>query len=212
MSGSTQTLFLPGAGGSAAFWRPVAELARLQGVFLAWPGLGAEPAKPGVRGIDDLVEQVLGQMQGRPVDLVAQSMGGVVALKVALAAPGLVRRLVLAVTSGGVPVADLGGADWRPEYFAAFPQAASWIAEPVEDMSEKIRTLQVPTLLLWGGRDEISPVAVGERLRDLLPDARLCVMPEAGHDLAQTHAPWVAHEVAGFLGSMRNRGAECAAR
>ncbi len=205
MSGGAQTFFLPGAGGSAAFWRPVAELARLEGVFFSWPGLGAEPAEPGASGIDALVERVLRRMQGQRVDLVAQSMGGVVALKVALAAPGLVRRLVLAVTSGGVPVADLGGADWRPGYFAAFPQAASWIAEPVEDLSEKIRTLQVPTLLLWGGRDEISPVAVGERLRDLLPDARLRVMPEAGHDLALTHAAWVAQEVAGFLGPAGRR-------
>ena len=36
----TRTLFLPGAGASAEFWRPVAELTGLDAVMFAWPGLG----------------------------------------------------------------------------------------------------------------------------------------------------------------------------
>ncbi len=34
-----KTLFLPGAGGSARFWLPVAERLAVEGVFLSWPGL-----------------------------------------------------------------------------------------------------------------------------------------------------------------------------
>jgi hypothetical protein len=33
-----KTLFLPGAGASASFWKPVADLARLDGAFFHWPG------------------------------------------------------------------------------------------------------------------------------------------------------------------------------
>lgn len=183
----TKTLFLPGAVGSASFWRPVADRLGLTGEFLAWPGLGNEPAQPGIDGIDDLVSLVLDRMAG-PVDIVAQSMGGLVAMKVALAAPDRVRRLVLTATSGGVPVADLGGSDWRAEYFQAFPNAAPWIAEPADDLSAQIGAIRTPTLLLWGDSDPISPVAVGERLRLLLPDAGLEIIPGADHDLAQTHA------------------------
>ena len=185
------TLFLPGAGGSAAFWGPVATHMHLDGRFLAWPGLGDEPSRPDIEGIDDLVAMVLDALDA-PSNIVAQSMGGLVAVKVALAAPEKVRRLVLAVTSGGVPVADLGGSDWRADYYAAYPHAARWIGETREDLSARLGDIACPTLLLWGDRDPISPVAVGERLLALLPDARLQVIAGGDHDLAITHAQTVA--------------------
>jgi pimeloyl-ACP methyl ester carboxylesterase len=68
-----------------------------------------------VNGIDDLVAMVLDHMD-EPVNIVAQSMGGLVAVKAALVAPEKLSRLVLAVTSAGVPVADLGGSNWRSDY------------------------------------------------------------------------------------------------
>ncbi|QTL04968.1 alpha/beta fold hydrolase [Aquabacter sp. L1I39] len=191
-------VFLPGASGSASFWRPAAEAAGLEGVFLSWPGLGAEPPAPGIEGIDDLVALAAREITA-PVALVAQSMGGVVAIRLALAFPHLVKGLVLAVTSGGVPVVDLGGADWRPAYFGAFPDAAPWIADPVPDLSAQIPAITAPALLLWGDADAISPVAVGERLAALLPHARLRVLAGGDHDLAQTHASMVGQEIKAHL-------------
>lgn len=193
-----KTLFLPGASGSAAFWRPAAEAAGLEGVFLSWPGLGAEPPAPGIGGLDDLVALAAREIT-EPVVLIAQSMGGVVAIRLALAFPHLVKGLVLAVTSGGVPVADLGGSDWRPAYFAAFPNAARWIADPVPDLSAQIPAISAPALLLWGDADPISPVAVGARLAALLPQARLRVLAGGDHDLAQTHASMVGQEIKAHL-------------
>nr|WP_284732114.1 alpha/beta hydrolase [Sphingobium nicotianae] len=60
------------------------------------------------------------------------------------------------------------------------------------DLSEQIASIQVPTLLLWGDEDPISPVAVGERLRSLMPQSALQIIPGGHHDLAQTHASLVA--------------------
>jgi pimeloyl-ACP methyl ester carboxylesterase len=191
MDSNISTIFLPGAGGSAEFWKPVADRTELPGIFIGWPGLGNEPHDPNVAGIDDLVGLVLNQMD-KPVNIVAQSMGGVVAVKVALAAPKMVNRLVLAVTSGGLPVAELGGSNWRSNYRKSFPQAANWIAEPVADLSNQIRTIESPTLLLWGDNDPISPVAVGQRLETLFPYAKLNVLGGADHDLALTHTEFVA--------------------
>jgi pimeloyl-ACP methyl ester carboxylesterase len=186
-----KTLYLPGAAGSGDFWRPVAE--RLNGDFrlFSWPGLGDQPADPDINCIDDLVS-LAAQEVDQPVAIIAQSMGGFVALKLALQFPSLVRCLVLAVTSGGVPVQDLGGINWRPSYAAKYPKASKWIANPVEDLSSKLRDVRVPVLLLWGDADPISPVAVGERLLSLLPDASLKVVSDADHDLAVTHAELVA--------------------
>lgn len=189
-----KTLFLPGAGGSASFWKPLAARAQLDGVFFAWPGLGIEPPAPGIDSIDNLIGLVAAEIT-EPVNIVAQSMGGFIAVKLAIAHPGLVKCLVLAVTSGGVPVIDLGGSDWRSNYFNAFPRAATWIADPVADLSDQIPSINAPTLLLWGDADPISPVTVGERLLALLPNARLRVFSGADHDLAQTHVAEVAIEV-----------------
>jgi len=193
-SAMVKTLFLPGASGSAFFWKPVAAHAQLEGVFFSWPGLGNEPYEPRVNSIDDLIALVAHEIT-EPVSIVAQSMGGLIAMKLALEHPDLVKCLVLAVTSGGVPVADLGGSDWRSDYFAAFPQAAQWIADPVNDLSGQIPSIKAPTLLLWGDADLISPVSVGERLLALIPNARLSIFPGADHDLAQTHAEAVAFGV-----------------
>ena len=190
----TKTLYLPGAGGSAAFWKSVADRIGLDRVMLAWPGLGNEPADRAVTGIDDLVAMVLDHMP-EPVNIVAQSMGGLVAIKAVLAAPTKVKRLVLAVTSAGVKVDDLGGSDWRADYYAAYPRAAVWIGSSREDLSPHLAGIDAPTLLLWGDSDAISPVAVGERLQRLLPNARLQIIEGGDHDLAQTHADLVAEVI-----------------
>jgi len=182
-----KTLFLPGAAGRAAFWKPAGLRAGVDGIFIAWPGLGHEPAQADVTGIDDLVLMVLARMT-EPVNIVAQSMGGLVALKAALALPDRVARLVLCATSGGVPVSDLGGSDWRADYYAAFPQAGRWIGDAREDLSAVLPKIAAPTLLLWGDNDPISPVAVGQRLCALLPQATLHVITGADHDLALTHS------------------------
>jgi pimeloyl-ACP methyl ester carboxylesterase len=192
MNRMTKTLFLPGAGASASFWKPIADLAGLDGAFFAWPGLGNEPATPDVNGIDDLVAMVLDHMD-EPVNIVAQSMGGLVAVKAALVVPEKLSRLVLAVTSAGVPVADLGGSNWQSDYYRAYPHAAQWIGEASEDLSDQIMSIEAPTLLLWGDSDPISPVAVGERLLSLLPNTNLHVVRGGDHDLAQTHTPAVAN-------------------
>jgi pimeloyl-ACP methyl ester carboxylesterase len=196
----TDLLFLPGAGASAAFWRPAADRLDLdrRRRFFAWPGLGNEPADANVRGLDDLVAMVLAAID-EPADLIAQSMGGLVAVRVALVAPDKVRRLVLAAASGGVRLDDLGAADWRDEYFTAFPAAARWIGEIREDLSAQLPAIAAPRLLLWGDADPISPLAVGRRLQALLPDARLHVLRGAGHDLAQTHADEAATLIGAHL-------------
>ena len=196
-------LFLPGAGASASFWRPVGDLLPQSWPkhFFAWPGLGDEPADPSINGIDDLVGMVCDQLD-QPADIVAQSMGGLVALKAVLQRPEKVSRLVLTGTSGGVPVEALGGADWRTEYRREYPGAASWITELREDLSGALPTISAPTLLLWGDRDQISPVAVGERLRDLLPDATLRVIAGGQHDFPQTHSAEVAAPIQQHLAAM----------
>ena len=134
-----------------------------------------------------------------PVDLVAQSMGGVIAARLALERPDLVRRLVLIVTSGGVNMAGFGAADWRPDYRKSFPRAAEWITAARSAPELPVERIAAPTLLIWGDADAISPLAVGRHLEQRIPEARLHVVPGGDHDLAKTHAELVASLIARHL-------------
>lgn len=194
-------LFLPGASGTRTFWRPVADLlpAGYERVFFEWPGHGAVPPDPRVSSFDDLVALVLDRMD-RPVDLVAQSMGGAVAIRAALDRPALVRHLVLTATSGGIDLARFSTEDWRPPYRREHPQAAAAaLLEHRDDFSDRIRTITAPTLLLWGDSDPISPLAVGEHLASLLPRSKLIVVPGGSHMFAEEQAEVVAPYIASHL-------------
>jgi len=189
---SPTLLFLPGASGNTAVWQPVSGGLRHPGErrFISWPGFGGVPTEPGVNSMDDLVDRVVDAMTG-PVDMLAQSMGGTIAIRAALQKPEMVRHLVLSVTSGGLDLASLGAIDWRPWYREAFPTLPDWFMAERIDLTDRLRELTMPVLLLWGDADPISPVAVGERLAELFPRAELVVIKNGTHDLVAE----CAHEV-----------------
>lgn len=194
-------LFMPGASGNIQFWRPVAEAIKTPAVvqLLGWPGFGHTPLNPTVNSVEDLGALALAEID-RPTALVAQSMGGVVAVLMALARPELITHLVLTVTSGGLNLNDLGAADWRKEFSKENPHLPRWFLDDHTDLSDRMHELHMPVLLLWGGEDPISPVKVGERLKQLIPAAKLVVFPEADHDLGFTHADAVAQLIDVHLG------------
>ena len=186
-------LFLPGAGASPDFWKPVGALlpADWSKEYFGWPGLGDQPHDPAIKGIDDLVRMVAAKMDG-PVDLVAQSMGGGIAARLAIEQPRNVRRLVLTVTSAGIDMAGLGASDWRESYRKSFPRAMPWITESRAAALLPVEKITAPTLLLWGDADPISPVAVGRHLEQRISGARLHIVAGGDHDLAQSHAAEIA--------------------
>ena len=193
--------FLPGVGGSAEFWRPLGNLlpGNWDKVYFAWPGLGHNPPDPKVNSYQDLVALVEARLGNEPVDLLAQSMGGAIALTVALRNPGKVRRIVLAVTAGGMDVAALGAADWRIDYSIEFAHVADWVMSERPDVSARLAEVHQPCLLIWGDNDPISPLAVGQHFLAHLPDASLIVVPGGQHDLINARADEVAESIREFL-------------
>jgi pimeloyl-ACP methyl ester carboxylesterase len=193
-------VFLPGAAGDSEFWLPVAT--RLPEAWdttlLSWPGAGNQPHDPGVSGFGDLIDRVARRLHG-PTDLIAQSMGGAIALALALDHPQWVRRLVLVATSGGIDVGQFGASDWREDYRAEYPTAASWITEDRVDYTDSLPMVRAPALLLWGDEDPISPVEVGWRLAQLLPHSELRVLPGGTHSLAHDRPDEVARLIRGHL-------------
>lgn len=166
---------------------------------MTWPGFGGIPASPDITGIEGLTARVLAEIGTSSVDLIAQSMGGLIALSAALQRPTQIKHLVLTVTSGGLDLSQFGAADWRPQYRAQNPTAPTWFEDARVDLSARLPQVQIPTLLLWGDADAISPVGVGERLAELLPRAKLVVFAAGTHDLVLERADEVAPQIEAHL-------------
>src|SRR5512143_3833204 len=88
-------LFLPGAAGDANFCEPAGEHLPSHWTkhYLNWPGLGNQPDDPAIRSMEDLYEYAAKSLEA-PSVVVAQSIGGVIALMLALRQPDLITHLV----------------------------------------------------------------------------------------------------------------------
>lgn len=190
-------IYLPGASGTQSFWQPVAErLADLgPATRLGWPGFGDEAADASVEALGDLVGWTVARLPKGKVDLVAQSMGGVLAILIALEHPERIRRLVLCATSGGVDVMGLGAADWRPDYSAELPAVPNWFVVDTTDVTRRLPTLAVPTIVLYGDQDPLCTPEVAGFLAKQIPGAKLACIAGGDHMMARDRAAEVAKKI-----------------
>ncbi|MGH7643032.1 MAG: alpha/beta fold hydrolase [Candidatus Dormibacteria bacterium] len=72
----------------------------------------------------------------------------------------------------------MGSADYR----AAGPLRPVLVRAVHEDLTEVARRLEMPTLIIWGGRDPELPLdPYGKRLRQLIGSSELVEFPRSGH-------------------------------
>lgn len=76
-------------------------------------------------------------------------------------------------------VEDVDAALERPGTVAAALAAVR--GQRYAEIEAKYRTIDKPTLLLWGREDLVTPLKFGERLSRELPSSRLIVYPRCGH-------------------------------
>ena len=230
-SGPAAALLLPSFGGSTfSFRETVPALApRFRTLALDLPGFGYSDRSPradfSLAGYADRVARFMQQEDLPPALVIGHSMGGAVAMRLAIDYPELVERLVLIATLDpdafrrrarvlrlARPILPLLGvlapaqrsllrftlrrvvAD--PTYVG--PPVIAGYERPmrVRGSARALRAvvaahaaaappdparLRVPTLLLWGEVDRVVALRVGERLLERIPDARLEVVPDAGH-------------------------------
>jgi poly(3-hydroxyoctanoate) depolymerase len=78
-------------------------------------------------------------------------------------------------------------------YLGQLAAGAGWTSLPW------LHRLRAPTLVLTGGSDRIVPAINGRILAARLPDARLEIVPDAGHLLLMDHSDRCAAMIADFL-------------
>jgi pimeloyl-ACP methyl ester carboxylesterase len=79
-----------------------------------------------------------------------------------------------------------------------------------DNLEARLGRIAVPTLLVWGRDDRITPLEVGERFRELIPDARLVSLARCGHAPMLEHAERFAQVVDDWLEATRTRRAPAA--
>jgi pimeloyl-ACP methyl ester carboxylesterase len=69
------------------------------------------------------------------------------------------------------------------DYFAAGSLKNTYLQIIREDLRDAASKVTVPTLIIWGRDDTITPVGEGEMLRDCIKGSELYVIDHAGHDV-----------------------------
>jgi non-heme chloroperoxidase len=98
-----------------------------------------------------------------------------------------------------IPEALLASA-WNQEMLTGFPAAYFQIAAFSEsDMTEDLKKIDVPTLILHGDVDQIGPIGNAHRLAKLIPNATLKEYTGAPHALIVTAKDEINKDLLAFL-------------
>lgn len=161
--------------------------------------------------LPQMAEDTAGLMRALGIErahVVGMSMGGRIALELALADPGLVRSLTLVSTSARVqrrwPIGLLGlvslvfrGHYPQPRYAFRRQRDASDQYDRTAELSE----LRVPTLVVHGRRDRIVPYRLAEDMAASIPGARLELV-QGGHLYPLSKSASFVEQVASFTASL----------
>ena len=68
--------------------------------------------------------------------------------------------------------------------------------------SEATRSIETPTLIVWGDRDQFHPAEKAVKLYRWLPHAQLAIIPNADHFVTRTHQEGFGRVVTNFLAAL----------
>jgi pimeloyl-ACP methyl ester carboxylesterase len=215
-------ILLHGLSGSGRWWgRNVPTFAdSFRTYTVDLPGFGASR---GVRWsrLDDIADHLADWLadEGLPkAHVVGHSLGGAVAARLAARHPERVDRLVLvdaairlrgtrtiARPAPAVRTIGRGSLGFAPLLVRDLLRCHPWsfVAATVDalqtDWERHLRRISAPTLVIWGERDAITPLAFGHEIAEIISGARLITMAEAGHNPMWERAEAFNAEVLRFL-------------
>ncbi len=64
-----------------------------------------------------------------------------------------------------------------------------------------LREVETPALVIWGEKDEVVPVCCARQYTEALPNAKVEILPGAGHFVEMEEPDRVAQLIAAFAGS-----------
>jgi pimeloyl-ACP methyl ester carboxylesterase len=198
-------LLVHGLSGSTRWWiRNIPALADCYRVYLVdLPGFGMMSRYHRPFVLSEAITWLLRWMEVvelKQCHLVGHSMGGYMCLWIAAHHPELVHRLVL-VAPTGLPLKRSLMGSILPLIRASFHTTPRFWpilmhdalrAGPLtllqagkellsKDIHDDLKSIQAPTLLIWGGLDRLVPPSLSATLLKEIADARLLILKRAGH-------------------------------
>ncbi len=238
-AGGQRILYIHGTGcNGRVFEAHLAALApQHEAVAIDLPGHGRSGGS-GFRGVADYAACAAGLVRAlgwEPCVVAGHSMGGGIALALALYDPDLVSALIMIDSGARLRVAPAviraaraiaagdkrAVADPRQGFAAATPDTIvaavraltagcdpnvivkDWIADDTCDFMSRLAAIPVPTLVLCGAEDPLTPPKYHHYLAEHLPQASLAMIDNAGHWPFVEQAPEFDRHVAQFLDALR---------
>ena len=91
-------------------------------------------------------------------------------------------------------------------YSQALVQVAQQIVpQDLDRYTEQYKDIAVDTLVLWGRQDPTLPLRSGVQLAETLPNGRLVILEQCGHDPLEEHSGEVAGLVLDFIDGIENK-------
>ncbi len=175
------------------------------------PGFGQSPITNlswKVGDFANLVAEFINKLNLKNVCLVGHSFGGRVAIKLASTRIDIIKKVVL-VDSAGFPmnqkkkktfalVAKLVKPVFRPKFMQSVRKqiykvigAEDYVATPKlqeiflntinEDLTENMKRILQPSLVVFGEKDTETPVEYGEKMHELILNSKFKILKDAGH-------------------------------
>jgi pimeloyl-ACP methyl ester carboxylesterase len=164
---------------------------------------------------------LLKQLKVENADIVGYSMGGAIALRLALKHPALVRKAVVFGTGysgAGFPPGFLEGfktlkaddipAAFRQAYEKVAPDPKGWptliekikglVANAKDMTADDLKAIKAPVLVMIGDADIVRAEHAVEMYR-LIPNAKLGILPVSDHFAFVQRADWIAAMTKAFL-------------
>lgn len=198
-------------------------------------GRSDPPGRDSIEAYAAVVLTFIEQMGLRDVVLLGRSMGGAIAQLIGLQRPPAVSGLVLVATGARLRVMDAileGILDdfqttaemivdnvWAEEAPSAMIEASrqhlletdpavahgDYVACNRFDVMDRLGEIRLPTLVINGTADRMTPLKYGRFLADQIPDAQLLIVEDAGHMVTLEKPEAVAAAVRRFLDELPGR-------
>jgi len=83
----------------------------------------------------------------------------------------------------------------RQGFLSTLRNLVAWIPSQQKGLPARLGSWKIPTTVIWGENDRINSVENAHALIEMLPSARLVIVPDAGHNLQQENADVVAKAI-----------------
>ena len=225
-------VFIHGAGGTHKVWRYQTS-AFPGSIALDLPGHPKGRGYNTIPEYAQFVTQTIEERRLASVVLAGHSMGGAITIEIALTLPRFLAGIVLISSGTRLRVTPVIKDEVERDYPHAAEVIAHWAYSPKTDMKlrkaaiqellevpaevthgdfqacdrfdrmNEISRIDLPTLIVCGEDDALTPIKYSQYMKERIRNARIVIIPDAGHSVMLEKPEELNHALRSFLAEIR---------